>query len=575
MKNAIKKIFCLSLIFLMLIPTLAACRSSKNSADELDSSSEVFEITKELLSSYVIIIPEECGDELTEAASRIKGEIKRATGVEPKIKIDYIQEGSAIYSESECEILVGLVDREESKKFHSKLKINDSGYALINKKIVLAGHTDEAAARSVVCFLTDTLLKGADPVMTSADSRIISGSYSYSDVKLNGVSLSEYTIVYAQLNSFNEKRVASEFAKMIANACGAVVPCVSDKNSQSAAYEIQIGDTNRVTSNMLAQRDQAGRTEKNFYFGLTDNGVWISGGSYLALSAAINRFMQVENGADGVGVIEVNESECHECKSVTLDVFNYNIKYDLKTTDRDPNGVINTIRSASPDVFGALEVTDEWEKKLTDAFRADYTCVAGKKNHSANNGERNAIFFRTNRFDLIEQGTKWFSKTPDRQSLYSGAAYYKIFNYVVLQDKETGVRFMYINVHLEPYQTDAPKKVRALQTKQLREFANEQSLPVVIAGDFNAIPNSEPINILTSEGDMRYAINLAKNKIECGGTMMENAGYTTLSSRVYDYIFVDYSSIVVEEYRMIDNRGEDGRYPSDHLPVSATVTVYQ
>ena len=110
---------------------------------------------------------------------------------------------------------------------------------------------------------------------------------------------------------------------------------------------------------------------------------------------------------------------------------------------------------------------------------------------------------------------------------------------------------------------------------QVRCFPPTLSLPVIIAGDFNAIPNSEPIKLLTAEGDLRYALSLARNKIECGGTMMENAGYTTLSSRVYDYIFVDHTRITVEEYRMIDNKGEDGRYPSDHLPVSATVTVYQ
>ena len=576
MKNISGRLFCLVLAVLMLIPIFAACKTETDPPQGSSDTAfaETFEITKELLASYVIVIPEGCSAALLDTADFIREQIKRKTGAELEIKIDYVMEGSELYFESEHEILVGLVDRDESKEFHSSLKSSDSGYTVINKKIVLAGHTDAAVDRSASYFQSDILSKDSDVIMTSADVRIVEGIYTYSDVKLNGVSLSEYTVVYARTNLLGEKRVATELADMISAVCGAVIPCVDDKSSEVSAHEIQIGDTNRVTDSMRVSRSEAGYNEKNFYYGSADNGVWISGSSYFSLSIAANRLMGLVGGTDGVGVLEIKEGVCDEYKSVSLKVFNYNVRYDLEDTARDPNGVIDTVLSAAPDVFGAIEVTSEWEKKLTDALSFGYTTVAGKKNQNTDNGEYNAIYFRKDRFELAEQGTKWLSKTPGRQSRYVGADHYMIFNYVILQDKETGVRFMYINVHFEPYQKDNARKVRALQAAQLRDFANAQSVPVIIAGDLNAIPKEEPIAILTTDSNLRYALNLAKEKTETAGTMVSE-DYTTLGVRVYDYIFVDQRRISVGEYIMLDNKDANGKYPSDHIPVCATVTVYQ
>ena len=570
-----KKLLCLTLALLMILPMIAGCSFFKKEEESSDTpTEEVFELTRELLSSYVIIIPNECSEEMGAVATLLRDQIKKVTGVEAEIKSDFIKEGSDIYRESEYEILLGLVDRAEAKEFHADLKNNDSGYALINKKLVIGGHNEGAAENSVLLFQSDILKSDSDTLMISGEQRITSGTYSYSELLLNGVSISEYTIVYARAGASNQNIIAADLAKRIADVSGFVLDIVYDKSSEPTQHEIHIGDTNRITDDLIAERKSKGFSDSHSYISECENGVWISANSYIMLTLALDRFMNMAKGNSDAGTIDVSGNECHKHSAAEVSVMNYNVRYDLETTERDPRGVMTTIAAEDPDVFGAIEVTDKWEAMLKSYFESDYTYVSGKKNQNSASGEYLPIFFKTAKYELVEQGSKWLSKTPDRPSMYSGAAHYMMYTYVVLKDKATGTRFMYINAHLEPYQTAAARKVRALQAEQLKAFIEKQSLPVICGGDFNAIPKEEPISILTTGGNLRYALNLAKDKLQTAGTMVSE-DYTTLGVRVYDYIFVSQSRVSVQEYKMIDNQDENGKYPSDHIPVSAKVSVYQ
>lgn len=549
---------------------------------ELETESEAqaepsFLLTKEELAKYTIIIPEGCSEEISERATQLRDSVKSFIKVELPIRIDLVTEGSNMFFESEYEILVGLVDRAESIELHADLKSNDLGYALVNKKIVIAGHTDSAVRDSVYLFVLD-ILKGSasdsDVIMASGDQKIIPGTYKYSDILLNGVSISEYTIVYARSGSSNQNIIASELARRIAEVSGIVMEVVNDKSSEPAEHEIHIGDTNRITDGLISEREGKGYSDTDSYIAKCENGVWISGRSYVMLTLALDRFMSAVKSNGDAGSIDIGEGDVYRHDTLNVSFMSYNVRYDLETTERDPQGVMTTIAAESPDVFGALEVTDQWADMLTSYFGDEYTYVSGKKNHSSDNGEYTPIFFKTEKFELIDQGTKWFSKTPNIPSMYTGADHYKIFTYVVLKDKVTGVRFMYINAHFEPYQEDTARKARVLQAEQLKEFIEGQSIPVICGGDFNAIPNEDPISILTTGGNLRYALNLAKEKVQTGGTLV-SSDYTTLGGRVYDYIFVSQSRVTVQKYKMMDNKDENGKYPSDHIPVRADVVIYQ
>ena len=184
-------------------------------------------------------------------------------------------------------------------------------------------------------------------------------------------------------------------------------------------------------------------------------------------------------------------------------------------------------------------------------------------------------FVLKDKFELVESGTKWFSSTPDRISMYPNAKHYKIMTYAILRDKVSGAEFMYLNVHLEgtnETDTEALAEVRGKQAEQVKSFVQKYThLPIIIGGDFNEKHTSSLIKGMSTNTRFKYAMDVAKTKVDIGTTKMVSSSFNLLDEgkrSVLDYIFVTAESVTVNKYEQFDN-GIDGQYPSDHLPVYA------
>ena len=94
---------------------------------------------------------------------------------------------------------------------------------------------------------------------------------------------------------------------------------------------------------------------------------------------------------------------------------------------------------------------------------------------------------------------------------------------------------------------------------------NTENLPVILIGDFNLEPNSEPISILKEE--MSDSKELSKETPFGPEGTFNSFIYDSVPTKRIDYIFVSKSEkIVVEKYAVFNN-SNDLRYPSDHFPV--------
>ena len=73
------------------------------------------------------------------------------------------------------------------------------------------------------------------------------------------------------------------------------------------------------------------------------------------------------------------------------------------------------IEELQPDVVGMQEVTVTWRKWLDSyVFNESYAGVGEVRSNNANDGlEANPIYYRKDKFDLLEYGTFWLSSTPD------------------------------------------------------------------------------------------------------------------------------------------------------------------
>lgn len=580
-----KKIISILLALLMLgsaVFVFASC-------DPDEPTIEKFELTKEKLSSYSVIMPEIASKDLQLTVNNFLNDIKAVTGKTPEMNDDFLADGSTA---GEYEILVGKVNRAETPAFYKNIKVSDHGYALVGKKILILGYTDKMIASSISDFKKDVLTNAGDGVLLrDGDNKIVSPAtpYDFDTIMLNGVSINEYKIVYPSKSTAEENLYASRLNNWITEKTGYVLDVVVDTKSERSDYEINLGTTNRV-------EDKNTAIDAGIYSLSADAGlIWLYGKTTTLMRCAVSELC---NSLTASGTIDVSTQTKMPTK-LSLSVMSYNIYFDLEDADRDPQGVLTSIEERMPDVFDTLEANEGWFKLFNEKFGDLYTVVKGKKFENVSDGLYNAIFFKKGMFTVIESGTRWFSDTPTKVSKFDISPHYKGMTYAVLKEKSTGATFVYVAVHTSAGETRSEAKYvenanlcREKQIEVLKEQLERFSLyPIIIGGDFNAKPTSKSISLLTTKTRYADATKVAEEVIY---TLPDNETHPTLcrvkklgvddntvppytelnpSAQQIDYFFVTKDSITVQKFEEWDNK-VNGKYPSDHIPVWAELTIF-
>jgi endonuclease/exonuclease/phosphatase family metal-dependent hydrolase len=242
----------------------------------------------------------------------------------------------------------------------------------------------------------------------------------------------------------------------------------------------------------------------------------------------------------------------------------------------------------SPDIFGAQEVL---HVQLVDMLAGldgyDYIGVGRDDGKTA--GEYAAIFYKTDRLRLLDQGNFWLSETPDRPGLGWDAACVRICTWgrFASQTATNDEAFYFFNLHMDHIGVTARREGAKLIVRKIREIA--QGAPVIVTGDFNVDQNDEIYSIFTESGLLKDSYVSTRLRFAENGTFnsFETVLYT--DSRI-DHIFVS-PATRVDSYGVLTNsywspdeesstqlKGHDApqeisfsryirRQPSDHYPV--------
>ena len=164
------------LIVLCIISGAVVGCNKENKEPEVTSDiseNAEFELTLERLSEYVIVVPSEAEENMNSAATSLQSIIEKFT----KKKLDIVKDDQVF----EYEILIGLADREETRDFYTNVRHYDTGYALVGKKVLIIGRTNNAAGDSVMLFKMDILDRSSSSsvLMRVTDKKL------YSDKELN------------------------------------------------------------------------------------------------------------------------------------------------------------------------------------------------------------------------------------------------------------------------------------------------------------------------------------------------------------------------------------------------------
>ena len=267
-----------------------------------------------------------------------------------------------------------------------------------------------------------------------------------------------------------------------------------------------------------------------------------------------------------------------EALAQSLNAMTWNIRYNnpddgVNAWPNRKDWVAEIIIKSKADIAGFQEVlVGQLEDLKVRLPEMDVYGVG--RDDGKNAGEFTPIFFRKDRFELVEKSTFWLSPTPDKTASKGwDAALPRIASWVKLKDRQTGTVFYVMNTHFDHFGTQARAESAALLLKHLRE--NFVDHPVILTGDLNTTPDSPPYNTLIGKGTETRpvyfdAFEHSAQKPE-GPDSTWNGFEAIVPHRRIDFVFTT-KSVGVERFQTLDDQRES-RFPSDHLPVVAELEL--
>ncbi len=280
-----------------------------------------------------------------------------------------------------------------------------------------------------------------------------------------------------------------------------------------------------------------------------------------------------------------------------LNIASYNIRL---LTDKDTakgNGwehrkdaLCDLIRFSDFDIFGAQEVRHPQLTDMLDALDGyDYIGVGRDDGHKK--GEYSPIFYKRERFKVLDSGTFWISETPDKVSFGWDAVCRRVCSWGHMLDRESKTKFWFFNIHMDHKGKEARREGSKLVLERIRQMCGEDA-NVILTGDFNVPQTNEIYKIFSESGLLFDSYEIAKVRFAPTGTFngFDPAKWT---DRRIDYIWVS-SRAKVSRYGVLTYHywSDEGapevsladfpdaakakdaklRLPSDHYPINAFVT---
>ena len=239
--------------------------------------------------------------------------------------------------------------------------------------------------------------------------------------------------------------------------------------------------------------------------------------------------------------------------------------------------VISMVRFHEVDLLGVQEAfrsqLDEMAAGLPGYAWVGVCRTDGTANPNPDN-EFSAIFYKKDRFELLETQTFWLSEQPERAGAKGwDAALPRIVTWARFKDKTNGKVFFHFNTHFDHIGQQARANSARLILSKVRAVAGDA--PALITGDFNAQPSDEPIRILTDPADPLHlsdAISVSELPHHGPtGTWTNAFLFPGMPGQRIDYIFFRNRIRVLKHAILSDSWS--GMLPSDHLPVWARVAL--
>ncbi|MDC9723843.1 MAG: endonuclease/exonuclease/phosphatase family protein [Urechidicola sp.] len=261
-------------------------------------------------------------------------------------------------------------------------------------------------------------------------------------------------------------------------------------------------------------------------------------------------------------------------QKTSLSLMTYNIRYDNRSDGENAwsnrkDELIGLIKFYNPSIFGTQEGLPHQVAYINNAM-PNFDFV-GEGRDGSGKGEYSAIFYKKNRFEVIEADTFWLSLTPDKPSKNWDALLPRICTYALFKEKETGIFFWVFNTHFDHIGQQSRLESVDVILKKIN-FLNTKNYPVFFMGDLNSEPSNEVISKLNSQLIDTFDVTVS-TPFGPAGTFNGFEFHKPVTKKI-DYVFISNSSqIGVNSHATLSN-SKNLKYPSDHFPIYIEVDLY-
>lgn len=262
---------------------------------------------------------------------------------------------------------------------------------------------------------------------------------------------------------------------------------------------------------------------------------------------------------------------------LALEVMSFNLRWGPDEAPKDWETrrelVLALLRKEAPDLVGLQESRDAFVRDLLEG-------LPGYGAYPEQGDRKNTILYRKGRLRLDRETSDAENARVDAPEQAWGEGSVRLPRAARFLEKESERGFYLFNNHMDHRSEES----RAWSSRVLIDRVRSRKLddPVILTGDFNASPTGPAMRFLRGESPLRVGEDEVSNPlpfVDARRALRED----DLTSGTYhgfygvrfgprvDYVLVEPKARVLKARILRDEWG--GRYPSDHFPVSATLTL--
>lgn len=364
--------------------------------------------------------------------------------------------------------------------------------------------------------------------------------------------LASYTLVVSSNVSTNLKAIADNLAETLSTSWRADIKVVTDTATEDSEYEILLGNTNRPETAAFKAKVGEGQCG----YGVVGRKIVILGSEDAYTEKAANIFLSLVVLATRSAAVKYMDNNLENIVSAEdmISVMSFNLRVGHSTKQGSASKLIKTYM---PDLLGVQEADSDWIGALSGRLGKNGYAYVGIGRDSDGKGERTAIFYRTDKFELIDSTTMWLTDTPDTVSKVEGSESRRIVTIAIFKRLSDGKEFAYANTHLD----NSTETVREQQVRYLNQnIKSFTDLPHILTGDFNFKKSATGYSVITEEFGYENCSILA--------THARNRTNATFSSGgVIDYCFRSAGSPFEPYLYAVCTERKNNTIVSDHYPL--------